>query len=100
MVEVGEDYPLSRDELIEINEQKFGISRDQLYEKLKEYNIFTRRYFYPLICDFACYSNVPVADSLKTARGVAERILSLPIYFDLALDDVQKICDIIINLKG
>ena len=83
---------------IEIDERKFGNSRDQLYEKLKEYNIFTRRYFYPLICDFACYRNVPVADPLKTARRVAERILVLPIYYDLALDDVQKICDIIIAI--
>ena len=85
---------------IEIDEQEFGISRDQLYEKLKEYNIFTRRYFYPLICDFACYKNVPVADPLETARGVAERILSLPIYDSLKPEDVKIICDIIINLKG
>lgn len=98
--------PLPSDEIdynyayfpIEINEQGFGISRDQLYEKLKEYNIFSRRYFYPLICDFACYRKVPVADPLKTARGVAERILMLPIYYDLALEDVQKICDIIIEI--
>jgi len=80
---------------IEIDEQGFGISRDQLYEKLKEYNIFARRYFYPLICDFACYRNVPVADPLKTARGVAERILSLPIYYDLELHQVERICDVI-----
>ena len=80
---------------IEVDEQKFGISRDQLYEELKEYNIFTRRYFYPLICDFACYRNVPVADPLETARGVAERILILPIYYDLELDDVNRICEIV-----
>lgn len=98
--------PLPSDEIdynyayfpIEIDEIEFGISRDQLYEKLKEYNIFTRRYFYPLICDFACYKNVPVADPLEIARRVAERILVLPIYYDLALEDVQKICDIIIEI--
>ncbi len=84
---------------IEIDEQEFRISRDQLYKKLKEYNIFTRRYFYPLICDFACYRNVPVADPLKTARRVAKRILTLPIYYDLALEDVQKLCDIIIEMR-
>jgi dTDP-4-amino-4,6-dideoxygalactose transaminase len=80
---------------IEIDERDFGISRDQLYEKLKEYNIFTRRYFYPLICDFACYRNVMVVDPLKTAYGVAERILVLPIYYDLELDDVNRICEIV-----
>lgn len=84
--------------LIEIDEREFGISRDQLYEKLKEYNIFARRYFYPLICDFACYKNVQVSDPLKIARRVAERILVLPIYYDLALEDVQRICDIIIEI--
>jgi dTDP-4-amino-4,6-dideoxygalactose transaminase len=80
---------------IEIDEREFGITRDQLHEKLKEYNIFARRYFYPLICDFACYENVPVADPLKTARGVAERILSLPIYTELMESDICKICDVI-----
>jgi len=97
--------PLPSDEIdynyayfpIEIDEREFGISRDQLYEKLKEFNIYSRRYFYPLICDFACYRNVPVADPLETAREVAERILMLPIYYDLALEDVQRICDIIIS---
>ena len=80
---------------IEIDEQEFGASRDQLYEKLKEYNIFTRRYFYPLICDFACYRHVPVADPLTVARGVASRVLTLPIYFDLDLVHVEKICALI-----
>jgi len=84
---------------IEIDKQTFGISRDQLYEKLKGYNIFTRRYFYPLICDFACYKNIQVIDPLETARGVAERILLLPIYDSLNLSDVNRICDIIIKLK-
>ncbi len=84
---------------IEIDEREFGVGRDQLYEKLKEYNIFTRRYFYPLICDFACYRNVPVADPLETARGVAEQILALPIYYDLEFEDVERICDILLQIN-
>lgn len=80
---------------IEVDEKEFGMSRDALYEALKEFNIFSRRYFYPLICDFACYRNVSVADPLKTARGVAERILILPIYYDLELDQVERICEVI-----
>jgi len=84
---------------IEVDEGEFGMSRDQLYEKLKDYNIFTRRYFYPLICDFACYKNVPVVDPLQTARKVAERILALPIYYDLGFEQVGCICDIIAGLK-
>lgn len=83
---------------IEVDEDIYGLSRDRLYEELKKYNVFTRRYFYPLLCDFPCYRTVTVKDSLSVARAVASRILTLPIYYDLALDDVQKICDIIIAI--
>jgi dTDP-4-amino-4,6-dideoxygalactose transaminase len=85
---------------VEVNGNEFGMSRDQLYEKLKEYNIYTRRYFYPLVSNFACYKSVAVKDPLTVARKVGERILTLPIYYDLALDDVQRICDIIIAIAS
>jgi dTDP-4-amino-4,6-dideoxygalactose transaminase len=83
---------------IEVYEKEFGMSRDKLYEKLREYNVYPRRYFYPLVCDYACYKSVSVNDPLKVARRVAQRILTLPIYYDLALNDVQKICDIFIEI--
>ena len=67
----------------------------ELYEELKHYNIYARRYFYPLICDYSCYKSVAVKDSLTVARKVSERILTLPIHYDLSLDDVQRICNII-----
>jgi len=84
---------------IEVDEQEFGMSRDALYEKLKEWNVFTRRYFYPLICDYACYRSIPVNDSLTVARRVADRILTLPIYDSLELSDVEAICEIIQHLQ-
>lgn len=65
---------------IEIDEKAMGISRDGLFQRLKEYNVLARRYFYPLVCDFACYKHVSVNDPLKTARKVSRRILTLPIY--------------------
>jgi len=80
---------------VEIDEQEFGISRNELYEELKEYNIYSRRYFYPLICDYVCYRNLAVKDPLTVARRVASGILTLPIYPDLAEADVHRICDII-----
>ncbi len=83
---------------IKVNEQEFGMSRDELYEELKKYNIYARRYFYPLVCDFACYKSIAVKDCLTVARKVSERILTLPIYCDLSFDDVQRICDIIIAI--
>lgn len=85
---------------VEIHEREFGLSRDGLYEALKLYNIFARRYFYPLTCDFACYRGLPGTDPLTVARGVAARILTLPIYYDLSLRDVDKICDIIVQIRN
>ncbi len=82
-----------------MDEQEFGMSRDALYEKLKQYNVFSRRYFYPLICDYACYRSVSINDPLTVARRVADRILTLPIYDDLQLSDVESICEIIEHLS-
>jgi len=84
---------------IEVDEQEFGMSCDALYEKLKEYNVFSRRYFYPLICDFACYRSVSVKEPLTVARRAADRILTLPIYDSLELSDVKTICEIIKHLS-
>jgi dTDP-4-amino-4,6-dideoxygalactose transaminase len=84
---------------IEVDELEFGISRDALYEKLKEWNIHTRRYFYPLICDFPCYRSISVNGSLPVARRVASRILTLPIFDSLDLSDVEAICEIIMSLQ-
>lgn len=83
---------------IEVDEQEFGMSRDALYEKLKQYNVFSRRYFYPLICDYACYRSVSINDPLTVARRVADCILTLPIYDSLELSDVESICEIIQHL--
>ncbi len=81
--------------IIEVDEQKYGMSCNSLYEKLKEYNVFSRRYFYPLVCDYACYRNVSIKDPLIVARQVADSILTLPIYDSLELFDVEAICEII-----
>ncbi len=83
---------------IEVDEQEYGMNRDTLYEKLKEYNVYARRYFYPLICDYACYRSVSVKDPLTVARRVSEQILTLPIYDGLEISDVEIICEIIKSL--
>lgn len=66
-----------------------------MYNGLKEWNVFVRRYFYPLVTDFACYRGIVREGELPEARRVASRIITLPIYSDLALDDVVRICNII-----
>jgi len=64
-----------------IDQGKYGISRDSLYEKLRENNIFTRRYFYPLISTFEPYTNLPSANvnNLPVATENANNVLCLPL---------------------
>jgi dTDP-4-amino-4,6-dideoxygalactose transaminase len=83
---------------IEVDEAEFGMSSDALYEKLKQWNVYSRRYFYPLVCDYPCYRHVSVSDPLTVARRVADCILTLPIYDSLELSDVETICEIITSL--
>lgn len=75
----------------------YPLSRDQLYQKLKDQGINTRRYFYPLISDFPMYRGLPSArrDNLTVAAEAAEKVLCLPIYPALQLHEQQSIIDII-----
>ena len=82
-----------------VEEHEFGMSRDELYEKLKENNIFSRRYFYPLISNFPTYRGLSSAnkDNLPIANDIAEKVLCLPIYKNLAINDNEQIS---ILIKG
>jgi dTDP-4-amino-4,6-dideoxygalactose transaminase len=80
---------------LQIYSDEFGMSRDALLEALKQYNIFARKYFSPLIPDLECYGKVAIKDPLVNARGAADRILALPLYADLEKEDIHRICDII-----
>ena len=71
-------------------------TREDVLSRLKENDIFARRYFYPLTCDFSCYRHLPQAN-VPVARAVAEEILTLPLYADLSLADAERICDIILS---
>jgi dTDP-4-amino-4,6-dideoxygalactose transaminase len=74
-------------------EADFPLSRDKLYQDLKEKGIFGRRYFYPLISDFPMYRSLPSADpaNLPEARKIAEQVICLPIYPGLSVADVQRV---------
>jgi dTDP-4-amino-4,6-dideoxygalactose transaminase len=85
---------------VEVEASDFGLTRDQLYSRLREYNVFARRYFYPIVPDFACYRNVFSGANLPVARRVASRILTLPIYSDLPIDHVDRICDMIEHFQS
>jgi len=68
--------------------------RDALHEKLKDYKVFTRKYFYPLINEFPCYSQYDPKDT-PVALDISHRVLCLPMYTSLELNQVKQICDII-----
>lgn len=84
-----------------IDKYKFGQSRDEVYEKLKRFNIFTRRYFYPLISNLKPYCELPSSDpkKLPVATRISERVLCLPIFPDLEHKDVLRIVEIISTAK-
>jgi dTDP-4-amino-4,6-dideoxygalactose transaminase len=80
-------------------ETGFPVSRDVLYQDLKDHDIHPRRYFYPLISDFPMYRGLSSAhrDNLPTAARIAEQVLCLPIYPALRKSDVDRIVGIIAN---
>jgi dTDP-4-amino-4,6-dideoxygalactose transaminase len=80
-------------------EDDFYMDRDSLYEKLKVKNIYSRRYFYPLISDFPMYKNLASAskENLRIASNVASQVLCLPIYPSLMDLDQDKIIDTILS---
>ena len=77
----------------------FGAHRNQIFDALKEQGITARKYFYPLTNSFECYADLPTAGPEKTpvAAYLADRVLTLPMYADLALEDVDRICRIVLG---
>jgi dTDP-4-amino-4,6-dideoxygalactose transaminase len=82
-----------------VDEEIYGMSRDGLYEKLKENKVYGRRYFYPLISNFLPYRELPSATSenLPIANKLSMQILCLPIYVELSEEDINMICSIILK---
>lgn len=80
---------------------EYGISRNDLYASLKDYNILARPYFYPLVSDTPCYRHLATASHkhLPTASRIADRVLCLPIYTGLSLEKVDFICEKIEALR-
>lgn len=80
------------------DKEVLGVDRDQIYEELKRNNIYSRKYFYPLINEFGCYR--PVYNALETpvAKRIAASVLCLPIYAELELGEVDEICNVILGM--
>lgn len=75
----------------------YKMTRDEVFEALKEQNISARKYFYPLTNSLECYKGRFSLNDTPIAKYITERVLTPPLYADLALEDVDRICDIILN---
>ncbi len=82
-----------------INAEEYGMTRDELYFKLRDHNILGRRYFYPLISTFSTYSGLPSAspDNLPNATRIANEVICLPMHHELSSDDINRIIELIVN---
>ena len=82
-----------------IDEKVFGVSRNEIYEELRKHDIFARKYFYPLTNTFDCFHRKYDVNKTPVALHISKRVLTLPLFADLSLEEVDRICGIILNLK-
>lgn len=82
-----------------VDAEKYGMTRDELYFKMKEHNVLGRRYFYPLISEFSTYRGLESAtkENLPIATEKAEQVICLPMYYGLNDDDVERIMNLIMK---
>lgn len=82
-----------------VDAEKYGMTRDELYFKMKEQNVLGRRYFYPLISEFSTYRGLESArpDNLPNAHKMADTVICLPMHHALSENDINKILNCIIR---
>ena len=82
-----------------VDSEKFGMTRDELYFRMKEPGVLGRRYFYPLISEFSTYRSLPSAtrENLPNAYRLADAVLCLPMHHELTEEDVNRILELIVR---
>ena len=78
---------------------KYGMTRDELYEKMRSHNVLGRRYFYPLISTFSTYKGLPSAapENLPKAHQVADSVICLPMHHELSGEDINRVLELIVK---
>ena len=79
------------------DETVYGKTRDEVAEELAKENIFSRKYFYPLISDYDCYKDRFDSKKTPVAKKISDRVLTIPMYANLSVEDANRICDIILK---
>ena len=82
-----------------VDAAKYGMTRDELYFKMREQGILGRRYFYPLISNFSTYRGLPSAapENLPVATKMAEQVICLPMHHGLTDEDIERVLGVIIH---
>lgn len=82
-----------------IDAEKYGLTRDELYFKMKEQNVLGRRYFYPLISEFSIYKGLDSArrENLPNAHKMADTVICLPMHHELSEGDTERILKLIVK---
>lgn len=79
-------------------EEQSGVTRDMAISALAEHNIYVRKYFYPLCSDFEIIKDMGIKADVPVAKHMSDRVVTLPCYSDLSLEDVDRVCDVILSL--
>lgn len=79
------------------NKKEFGENREEVLEKLSKEDIYPRRYFYPLTSEFTLYQGKFFIQETPVAKDASRNILTLPLYADLSVDNVKRVCEIILR---
>ena len=82
-----------------VDEKEYGMTRDELYFKMKESGVLGRRYFYPLISSFSIYRGLSSAsmDNLPIAQTMANSVICLPMHHSLSEEDLSRILSLIVR---
>lgn len=82
-----------------IDAEKYGMTRDELYEKMRSHNVLGRRYFYPLISTFSTYRGLESAapKNLPNAHKMADSVICLPMHHELSAEDIHRVLKLIVK---
>lgn len=82
-----------------VDAEKYGMTRDELYEKMKSHNVLGRRYFYPLISTFSTYRGLPSSapENLPNAHKMADSVICLPMHHELSGEDLNRVLELIVK---
>lgn len=82
-----------------IDAEKYGMTRDELYEKMRSHNVLGRRYFYPLISTFSTYRGLESAapKNLPNAHKMADSVICLPMHHELSAEDIHRVLELIVK---